>query len=99
MKLVSEEACIGYPLHEVTPSSLNAPSGNRTKAVIRFANEINRYRVGLTYFDINFGSVMIDWEQADPLMRGQVREEKTQVVLQLRISLSQLQPALPPAKK
>ena len=78
---------------------MNAPSGNRTKAVIRFANEINRYRVGLTYFDINFGSVMIDWEQADQLMRGQVREEKTQVVLQLRISLSQLQPALPPAKK
>lgn len=95
MKLGSQESGIGYPLYEVTSSSLNAPSGNVTKAGVRFANEINRYRVGLTFFEINFGNVMIDWEQADPLVRVQVREEQGQVVLQQRISLSQLRP--PPA--
>jgi len=99
MKLGPEETGIGYTLYEVTSSSLNAPSGNVTKAGVRFANEINRYRVGLTYFDINFGNVMMDWEQADPHVRVQVREEKGQVVLQQRISLSQLQPALPSDNK
>jgi alkaline phosphatase D len=93
MKLPSAEADIGYPLFEVTSSSLNAPSNNVTKAGVRFANEINRYRIGLTYFDINFGNVMIDWDQPDPLLRVQVREEKGQVVLQQRLLLSQLQPA------
>lgn len=81
---------VGYPLFEVTSSSLNAPSGNLTKSGVRFANEINSYRVGLTYFDVNFGCVQIDWEQDDPLVRLQVREELGAVVLQQRVRLSEL---------
>lgn len=81
---------VGYPLFDVTSSSLNAPSGNFTKSGVRFANEINSYRVGLTYFDVNFGNVLIDWEVADPVVRLQVREEKGGVVLQQRLKLSQL---------
>lgn len=84
---------VGYPLYDVTSSSLNAPSGNFTKAGVRFANEINSYRVGLTYFDINFGAVLIDWDQADPIVRLQVRDAQGGVVLQQRLKLSQLQPA------
>lgn len=83
---------IGYPLYEVTSSSLNAPSGNITKAGIRFANEINSYRMGLTFFDVNFGNVMIDWEKPDPIVRVQVRDEAGAVVLQQRVTLSQLKP-------
>lgn len=83
---------VGYPLYDVTSSSLNAPSGNLTKSKVRFANEINSYRVGLTYFDVNFGSVVIDWDQPDPVVRLQVREEKGEVVLQQRFKLSQLGP-------
>jgi len=82
----------GYPLFDVTSSSLNAPSGNFTTAGVRFANEINSYRVGLTYFDVNFGAIQIDWDQPDPLVRLQVRDEKGAVVLQQRLTLSQLQP-------
>ena len=82
---------VGYPLFDITSSSLNAPSGNFTKSKVRFANEFNSYRVGLTYFDVNFGNVMIDWEQGDPVVRLQVREEKSEVVLQQRLKLSQLQ--------
>jgi alkaline phosphatase D len=81
---------VGYPLYDITSTSLNAPSGNFTKAGVRFANEINSYRVGLTYFDVNFGSVLIDWDQPDPVIRAQVRDEKGGVVLQQRLKLSDL---------
>jgi len=81
---------VGYPLFDITSSSLNTPSGNFTKAKVRFANEINSYRVGLTYFDTNFGTVLVDWETADPIVRCQVRDEAGAVVLQQRMPLSQL---------
>lgn len=81
----------GYPIFDVTSSSLNAPSGNMTKAGVRFGNEINSYRVGLTYFDTNFGMIRIDWSQPDPVLRLQVCDEKGGVVLQQRLTLSQLQ--------
>lgn len=83
---------VKYPLFDVTSSSLNAPSGNFTKAGTRFANEINSYRMGLTYFDINFGFIDVDWAPPDPVVRLQVRDEKGGVVLQQRLLLSQLRP-------
>jgi alkaline phosphatase D len=81
---------VGYPLFDITSSSLNSPSGQLTKAGTRFGNEINAYRVGLTYFETNFGAVTIDWAAADPLLRLQVRDEKGGVVLQQRVTLSSL---------
>lgn len=81
---------VGYPVWDVTTSSLNAPSGNKTRAGVRFANEINSYRVGLTYFDTNFGALDVDWTQPDPVLRLQVRDEQGGVVLQQRLKLSQL---------
>lgn len=83
---------VGYPLFDVTSSSLNQPSGNFTKAGTRFSNEINSYRVGLTYFETNFGTIEIDWTAGDPLVRLQVRDEQGAVVLQQRLTLTQLQP-------
>ena len=82
-----------YPIYEVTSSRLNAPSGNMTKAGTRFANEINSYRIGLTYFDTNFGMITIDWSQPDPLIRMRVQDEVGDVVLQKTVPLSLLQPA------
>jgi alkaline phosphatase D len=84
---------IGYALYDVTSSSLNVPSGSFTKAGTRFANEVNSHRVGLTYFETNFGIVDINWDQSDPIIRLQVRDEQGDVVLQVRAALSQLQPA------
>ncbi len=80
----------GYPIYDITSSSLNAPSGSTTKAGTRFVNEINRYRVGLTYFDTNFGIIQIDWSEVDPLLRLQVCDERGGVVLQQRVRLSEL---------
>jgi alkaline phosphatase D len=82
---------IGYPLYDVTSSSLNSPSKNLTKAGVRFANELNSYRVGLTFFDTNHGAVLVDWNEPDPVVRLQVRDEKGGVVLQQRFPLSRLQ--------
>lgn len=86
------EKGIGYPLFEVTSSSLNQPSGNRTGAGTRFANEINPYRVGLTYFDTNYGNILVDWADADPVIRLQICDERGTVVVQQRVRLSQLRP-------
>jgi alkaline phosphatase D len=82
---------IGYPLYDVTSSSLNAPNKNLTKSGVRFANELNSYRVGLTFFEVNHGAVLIDWNESDPIVRLQVRDEKGGVVLQVRFPLSRLQ--------
>lgn len=80
----------GYPLYEVTSSSLNQPSGNFTKAGVRFANEINPYRRGLTFFDTNYGNILVDWSQPDPVIRLQICDEQGSVVLQQRLGLSEL---------
>jgi alkaline phosphatase D len=92
-RLAPDAAGIGYSIFDVTSSSLNTPCGNFTKAGTRFANEINSYRVGLTYFDTNFGFIDIDWTQPDPIIRLQVRDEKGDVVLQQRLTRSQLRPS------
>jgi hypothetical protein len=68
---------VGYPLFDVTSRSRNAPSGNFTRSKVRFANEVNSYRSGLSYFEANFGSVPIDWDAADPVIRLQVREGRS----------------------
>lgn len=90
MKLAPGPNALSYPLYEMTSSSLNAPSGNMTKAGVRFATEVNSYRVGLTYFDTNFGMIDIDWSQPSPVVRMQVRDEAGGVVLQQRFSLADL---------
>jgi alkaline phosphatase D len=86
---------VGYRLFDITSSSLNAPSGNLTKAKVRFANQINSYRVGLAYFEVNFGSILINWDTKDPVIRCQVRDEQGAVMLQQRLSLSQLRGHMP----
>ncbi|HJT32213.1 MAG TPA: alkaline phosphatase D family protein [Pirellulales bacterium] len=91
-RLPANEHGPGYTLYYITSSSLNVPSGNFTKAGTRFANEINSYRVGLTYFDANFGTVTIDWDEPDPVIHLQVRDTEGGVVLQTRLALSELRP-------
>jgi len=73
-----------YPLIDVTSSSLNSPA--------KWHTELNEFRVGTKYTDENFGMVTIDWEEADPTVRAQVRDMAGKVVLQYRIRLSELRP-------
>jgi hypothetical protein len=59
---------------------------------------VNSYRVGLTHFDVNFGTVLIYWDAADPVVRVQVREEQGGVVLQQRLTLIQLRAKVGPPR-
>lgn len=80
----------GYPLFDLTSSSLNTPTVTPGKTGARYANELNSYRVGLTYFDVNFGLLQIDWTPPDPIVRLQIRDEAGAVVAQQRVALSQM---------
>ena len=78
------DAGAGYPLIDVTSSSLNRPSVWHT--------ELNEHRVGTKYVQENFGTILIDWSASDPVIRCQVRDVAGKVVLQHRVVLSKLQP-------
>ncbi len=73
---------VGYALIDVTSSSLNQP--------LKWHNELNRYRLGMKYVEANFGTILVDWDAADPTVRLQVRTEKGDVALQKRVRLSEM---------
>ncbi|MCA9444667.1 MAG: alkaline phosphatase D family protein, partial [Candidatus Omnitrophica bacterium] len=75
---------VGYPLFDVTSSSLNLGHPWRS--------EINEHRVGGMYFDDNFGMIDIDWSQEDPLIRLQVLDGSGEVAIQQRVRLNDLWP-------
>lgn len=76
------DADLGYPLYDITSSSLNQ--------VHRWRNELNPHRVGNMFFEENFGVLSIDWNAADPVVRVQIRDLAGRVRMQVRHSLSEL---------
>lgn len=58
---VLEGSMVGYPLYELTSSSLNRPFGP--------AFEGNLHRVGPTVASANFGSVEVDWDSGMVTLR------------------------------
>ncbi|MCA9435578.1 MAG: DUF1080 domain-containing protein [Candidatus Omnitrophica bacterium] len=78
------EGEVGYPLYDVTSSSLNQGHPWRS--------EVNEHRVGGMYFDDNFGMIDIDWSQEDPLIRLQVLDGSGKVAIQQRVRLNDLWP-------
>ena len=74
----------GYPLYEVTSSGLTE------KSTIR--DEANDLRMGEVFAGRNFGVLEIDWAQADPAVRLQIRNGEGSPVLDVPLSLSQLAP-------
>lgn len=72
----------GYPLYEVTSSSLNQPSEPNS--------ETNRYRVGTQYFSANFGVIDIDWPAPEPSVRLQIRSETGDVALETVVKIADL---------
>ena len=81
----------GYPIWDITSSSLNVPSGNKTGSGTRFVNEINSHRVGLTYFETNFGLLEIDWQAEEPRLKMEICDESGDVVLLQQVPLKDLQ--------
>ncbi len=74
----------GYPIFDVTSSSLNVPSGGND-------NEANKHRIGSNYRKVNFGTLDIDWTQPDPTIHMQVRDVDGKPALQHQVKLSELQ--------
>lgn len=74
------DASLGYPLYDLTSSSLNLPMQEPLALYPCSAHgtglaEINRCRISDVFHGSNFGLVTIDWEQADPLITLEVRDE------------------------
>jgi alkaline phosphatase D len=64
---VDRESC-GYPLYDLTSSSLNLPLGD--------GDEPNRFREGRMFRGSNFGSLGIDWSREIPVITGCIRDEQ-----------------------
>jgi alkaline phosphatase D len=75
-----------YPVYDVTSSGLS--EANRRWR----PHEENRHRVGSMNFGNNFGFITIDWYQADPIVRLQIRDEDGEVTLQQKLRLSVIHP-------
>jgi alkaline phosphatase D len=71
----------GYPLHDVTASALN-----QTWPTI----EPNQFRVGEPERGHNFGMIVIDWKQEDPVLALQLRNAEGEVSVEKTVKLSEL---------
>jgi alkaline phosphatase D len=80
------ESGVGYPLHDVTASSLNKPTLDDV------SGEPNRHRLGANHPAENFGSIEIDWAEDDPRIELSVRDLSGAAVNAVTIRLSALQP-------
>lgn len=75
---------VGYPLFEVTSSSLNAPAQPK--------EEPNRDRVGGLHGRENFGVIAIDWSQSDPVITLDLRDVTGKPLESQQVRLSELTP-------
>lgn len=58
---------VGYPLFDITSSSLNLPLGQ--------GDEPNRFREGRMFRGANFGSLTIDWSRKVPVVTACIRNQ------------------------
>ncbi|MFH0952936.1 MAG: alkaline phosphatase D family protein [Verrucomicrobiota bacterium] len=75
---------VGYPLYDLTSSSLNLPMDG-------LLAEANRHRIGNAFPGANFGLISIDWDAPDPVITLEIRDEAGAVRLQHQFNLSSLQ--------
>ena len=82
---------LSYPLYDITASGLN--QANRSWR----ETEKNAFRLAALQYGNHFGSIEIDWNAEDPLIKMQLRHEDGEIAVQARIPLSKLQsaPAMP----
>ena len=77
---------ISYPLFECTASGFNQGSKNWRPP------EKSRFRIGGMPYGDNFGTLLIDWEQANPKLTLQLRDEAGEVQAAHSFRLGMLQP-------
>jgi len=75
----------GYPVFDITSSSLNQPHGRGTPT-------INQYRaVPETYHQANFGTILVDWQASDPTIDLQIIDLDGKPRIRKQLKLSTLQ--------
>lgn len=79
-----DNTAVGYPLFDVTASGLNQASSNWRPL------EPNSRRVAGLQFGNHFGSIEIDWQLPDPMLKLQLRLEDGQIGVQTLVPLSRL---------
>jgi alkaline phosphatase D len=78
------DGAIGYPLYELTSSSLNAAGG--------IEGEPNRFRLTPDNFrEDNFGVVEVDWSLPQPTVSLQIRDAHGRLAMEHRIGLMELE--------
>ncbi len=78
------DAGLGYPLYDITASGFN----QAFRAWRPY--EPNQHRVATMNWGDNFGTIQIDWNRPDPLLRLQIRDVQGEVVIQQKVWLSTL---------
>lgn len=92
-ELSQTDAGLGYPLYDLTASGLNM--GNKRLR----APEKNSHRVATMTSGDNFGFITIDWEHKPAKISLQIRDGDGDIVIQKKLDLSDLTPAVPVASK
>jgi alkaline phosphatase D len=82
---------LAYPLYDLTASSINHP---KHAAV---PEDPNRLRLGPWCRGVNFGTIEIDWDAADPAVTIALRDEEGGIFHAERVRLSALAPPQPAA--
>ena len=75
-----DETSCGYPLFEITSSSLNFSFGGNSK-------EVNGLRVGENFGKNNFGTLSFDWEGDFPVIEAAIRDENGVIERKVAISV------------
>ncbi|MDP0491384.1 MAG: alkaline phosphatase D family protein [Verrucomicrobiota bacterium JB023] len=79
-----EDKAVGYPLYDITTSSLNSSFGGN-------ATETNSLRLGENYGANNYGSLTIDWDRRAPVITATVHSERGRPVRATTFTLDRSQ--------
>ncbi len=82
-----QQSPLGYPVYDLTTSGLTEGGG--------IGKEENPLRVADLWNANNFGTIQIDWSQANPEVALEIRDEGGKVVRHVSFPLSQLAPPKP----
>ena len=77
---------VGYPLYDLTASGLNQAAPRWRKL------EVNRHRVATMNFGNHFGFITIDWDQKDPRLSLEIRDEDGDATIRQKLALGALKP-------
>ncbi|MGE3166879.1 MAG: alkaline phosphatase D family protein [Planctomycetota bacterium] len=83
-RLDANESGLGYPLYDVTSSSLNRGRGR--------VEEFNPHRLGDPYGEPNYGAIEISWLPAGARVTLELRAEEGRVVERHELRLQELSP-------